>query len=108
MKKVIKEKQAFIRKEVTRAEAKAFFEEKKQSYKVGRLADIPETEAISFYSNGEFIDLCAGTHLKNTGRLRRLNYFDWLGLIIVGMKRIRCCRGFTGRLLGARRSWTGA
>ena len=66
MKKVVKEKQSFIRKEVSRAEAKAFCEEKKQSYKVGRLADIPETEAISFYSNGEFTDLCEGTHLKNT------------------------------------------
>ena len=54
MKKVVKENQPFTRKEVSRAEAKAFFEGKKQSYKIGRLGDIPEGEAISFYTNGEF------------------------------------------------------
>lgn len=70
MKKVVKENQPFTRKEVSRSEAKAFFEGKKQSYKVGRLADIPDGEAISFYTNGEFTDLCAGTHVKNTGEIQ--------------------------------------
>ena len=70
MKKVVKENQPFNRKEVSRSEAKAFFEGKKQSYKVGRLADIPAGEAISFYTNGEFTDLCAGTHIKSTGEIQ--------------------------------------
>ena len=70
MKKVVKENQPFTRKEVTRAEAKAFFEGKKQGYKIGRLGDIPEGEAISFYTNGEFTDLCAGTHVKSTGEIK--------------------------------------
>ena len=70
MKKVVKENQPFTRKEVSRAEAKAFFEGKKQSYKIGRLGDIPEGEAISFYTNGEFTDLCAGTHVKSTGEIK--------------------------------------
>ncbi|NBS13664.1 MAG: threonine--tRNA ligase [Verrucomicrobia bacterium] len=70
MKKVVKENQPFTRKEVSRSEAKAFFEGKKQSYKVGRLADIPDGEAISFYTNGEFTDLCAGTHVKSTGEIQ--------------------------------------
>ena len=52
MKKVVKENQPFTRKEVSRSEAKAFFEGKKQSYKIGRLGDIPEGEAVSFYTNG--------------------------------------------------------
>ena len=70
MRKVVKENQPFARKEVSRSEAKAFFEGKKQSYKVGRLADIPDGEAISFYTNGEFTDLCAGTHVKSTGEIK--------------------------------------
>ena len=70
MKKVVKENQPFTRKEVSRSEARAFFEGKKQSYKVGRLADIPDGEAISFYTNGEFTDLCAGTHVKSTGEIQ--------------------------------------
>ena len=70
MKKVVKENQPFTRKEVSRAEAKSFFEGKKQSYKIGRLGDIPEGEAISFYTNGEFTDLCAGTHVKSTGEIQ--------------------------------------
>ena len=70
MKKVAKENHLFTRKEVSRAEAKAFFESKKQTYKIGRLGDIPEGEAISFYTNGEFTDLCAGTHVKSTGEIK--------------------------------------
>ena len=70
MKKVVKENQPFTRKEVSRAEAKAFFEGKRQSYKIGRLGDIPEGEAISTYTNGEFTDLCAGTHVKSTGEIK--------------------------------------
>ena len=70
MKKVVKENQPFTRKEVSRAEAKSFFEGKKQFYKIGRLGDIPEGEAISFYTNGEFTDLCAGTHVKSTGEIK--------------------------------------
>lgn len=70
MKKVVKENQPFTRKEVSRAEAKSFFEGKNQSYKMGRLGDIPEGEAISFYTNGEFTDLCAGTHVKSTGEIQ--------------------------------------
>ena len=63
MKKVIKENQKFVRIECSREEAvekiKATGQER---YKIGRLDDIPEDETISFYQNGEFIDLCAGPH----------------------------------------------
>jgi threonyl-tRNA synthetase len=61
MRKITKENQRFERKEITRAEAEALIRERGQErYKLGRLADIPEGEAISFYHNGEFADLCAG------------------------------------------------
>jgi hypothetical protein len=67
MKKVIKENQKFERVEVSREEAVAMIKEMGQErYKTGRLADIPEGEAISFYRNGEFRDLCAGPHVRYT------------------------------------------
>ena len=70
MKKVVKENQKFERSTKTRDEARAFFEERGQTYKVERLADIPEGEEISFYQNGEFVDLCAGPHVMRTGNAK--------------------------------------
>ena len=70
MQKVVKENQVFEKSLKSRAEAKAFFEQKGQKYKVERLADIPEGEDISFYTNGDFIDLCAGPHVMRTGNVK--------------------------------------
>lgn len=79
MRKVVAEKQDFTRKEMSREEAKKFWEGKKQPYKLVRLADIPEGEAISFYQNGEFVDLCAGTHVKNTGEVKAFKLLSVAG-----------------------------
>src|SRR5713226_5417420 len=57
MQKVVKENQVFEKSLKPREQAKGFFEQRGQKYKVERLADIPEGEEISFYQNGEFIDL---------------------------------------------------
>jgi threonyl-tRNA synthetase len=70
MRKVMKENQVFEKSIKTRDEAKAFFEAKGQKFKVERLGDIPEGEAISFYTNGEFVDLCAGPHVMRTGNVK--------------------------------------
>src|ERR1044071_1449041 len=72
MQKVVKENQTFQKSIKTRDEALAFFQDKKQKFKVERLADIPEGEAISFYTNGEFVDLCAGPHVMRTGNVKAL------------------------------------
>jgi threonyl-tRNA synthetase len=70
MRKVAGERQSFTRQEVSREEAAKLIQGIGQErYKLGRLADIPEGEKISFYRNGEFLDLCAGTHVRNTGEL---------------------------------------
>src|ERR1051325_899222 len=69
MQRVVKENQVFQKALKSRDEAKAFFEERKQKFKIERLADIPEGEEISFYKNGEFIDLCAGPHVMRTGNV---------------------------------------
>ncbi|HTX65302.1 MAG TPA: threonine--tRNA ligase [Opitutaceae bacterium] len=71
MRKIAGERQAFTRQEVSRDEATKLIQGIGQErYKLGRLADIPADEKISFYRNGEFLDLCAGTHVKNTGELQ--------------------------------------
>src|SRR5437868_10285864 len=71
MKKVADENQPFLRKEVSRDEAVEIIKSRGQErYKLGRLADIPEGEKISFYHNGEFVDLCAGTHVRYSSKLK--------------------------------------
>jgi threonyl-tRNA synthetase len=70
MTKVVKENQTFEKSLKSREEARRFFEERGQKFKIERLADIPEGEEISFYKNGEFIDLCAGPHMMRTGNVK--------------------------------------
>ncbi len=80
MKKIAKENQSFRRKEVTREEAVQIITERGQErYKLGRLADIPEGEAISFYENGEFMDLCAGTHVRYSAKLKAFKLLSIAG-----------------------------
>ncbi len=80
MKKVIDENQAFKRTEVSRDEAVAIITKIGQErYKLGRLADIPENEKISFYQNGEFIDLCAGTHVRYTKQIKAFKLLSIAG-----------------------------
>lgn len=70
MRKVVKANQTFEKSIKTRAEASAYFADRGQRFKVERLADIPEGEAISFYTNGDFVDLCAGPHVMRTGNVK--------------------------------------
>ena len=67
MAEIAAKKLPFERFEVSRDEALKMLTEKKQNFKVERLADIPEGEAISFYRCGDFVDLCRGPHVDNTG-----------------------------------------
>jgi threonyl-tRNA synthetase len=80
MKKVIDENQPFRRSEVSRDEATAIIQRIGQErFKLGRLADIPEGEAISFYTNGEFTDLCAGTHVRYTKQVKAFKLLSIAG-----------------------------
>ena len=67
MAEIAARKLPFERFEVSREEALKMLSEKKQNFKVERLADIPEGETISFYRCGDFVDLCRGPHVDNTG-----------------------------------------
>ncbi|WP_163186782.1 threonine--tRNA ligase [Bacillus sp. 34-1] len=84
MKKIIKENLPFTRKEVSFAEAQQLFEEKEEIFKLELLETIPSNESISLYQQGEFIDLCRGTHLPSTGfikafKLMRVSGAYWRG-----------------------------
>lgn len=80
MKKVVDENQPFLRSEVSRDEAAEIVKSRGQErYKLGRLADIPEGEKISFYKNGEFMDLCAGTHVRYTSKVKAFKLLSIAG-----------------------------
>ena len=66
MKKIVKEALPIERFTKTREEAIAYFKENNEPYKVELVEDLPEGEEISFYKQGEFVDLCAGPHLMST------------------------------------------
>ena len=70
MKKIIKEGKKLERYTLPREEAIKFMEEKGEPYKVELIRDLPEDAEISFYSQGDFVDLCAGPHLMSTKNIK--------------------------------------
>ncbi len=70
MAKIVAENAPFVREEKTRAEVLELMTARGQKYKLERLADIPEGEAISLYHCGDFTDLCRGPHVAGTGDIR--------------------------------------
>ncbi len=87
MRKIVKENQRFERIETTREEARKFFEEHNQPYKIGRLEDIPPDEPVTFYRNGEFVDLCAGTHVRYTKQIKAFKLLNIAGAYHRGDER---------------------
>ena len=76
MKKIIKEDLTIERFSLPREEAIKFMEEKGESYKVELINDLPEGEEISFYKQGDFVDLCAGPHLMSTGKVKAIKILN--------------------------------
>ena len=70
MKDLAGAKQAVSRSLMSRDDAIAFFEEKGEHYKVEILQSIPDGEDLSFYQQGEFLDLCRGPHVPDTGKIK--------------------------------------
>ncbi len=70
MKKISKEKLKIERSELPRAEAIALMESQNQPYKVELIQDLPEDAVISFYNQGDFMDLCAGPHVGSTANIK--------------------------------------
>lgn len=70
MSKIAKENIPLVKKVLPRDEALQYFKDKGQGYKVMLIEDLPEEETISLYEQGDFTDLCAGPHLKSTGKVK--------------------------------------
>ncbi len=70
MKKIIKEGAKLEKFTLPREEAIKFMEERQEPYKVELINDLPEDAEISFYSQGDFVDLCAGPHLMSTKNIK--------------------------------------
>ncbi|HEX2924760.1 MAG TPA: threonine--tRNA ligase [Ruminiclostridium sp.] len=79
MEKIIKEDIPLERFTLPREEAIKFMEEKGEPYKVELIKDLPEGEEISFYKQGDFVDLCAGPHLLSTGKLKAVKLMSAAG-----------------------------
>ncbi len=70
MSKIAKENIPLVKKVLPRDESLQYFKDKGQDYKVMLIEDLPEEETISLYEQGDFTDLCAGPHLKSTGKVK--------------------------------------
>ena len=79
MKKIVKENLLITRSELPRAEAIALMQEKGEPYKVQLIEELPEDAVISFYTQGEFTDLCAGPHLFSTGAVKAIKLTQCTG-----------------------------
>ena len=79
MEKIIKEDLQLERFTLPRNEAIEFMEKKGEPYKVELIQDLPEDAEISFYKQGDFVDLCAGPHLASTGKIKAIKLMNATG-----------------------------
>lgn len=70
MSRIVKENLPITKSVMPRQEAIEFFKSKNEDYKVELIQDLPEDAVISCYSQGDFIDLCAGPHVASTGKVK--------------------------------------
>lgn len=79
MKKIISENYSLERFELPRDEAIKLMTEQAQPYKIQLINELPEDVALSFYKQGEFIDLCAGPHISSTGKVKAIKLLSCTG-----------------------------
>jgi threonyl-tRNA synthetase len=78
MKELARQKNTFIRKEVAKADAIAYFKEKGDEYKIELLEEL-EDGTITFYEQGGFVDLCRGPHIPDTGKIKAVKLMNVAG-----------------------------
>lgn len=84
MKRIVKEDEKLERFVLPRVEAIALMKEKEEPYKTELIEDLPEGETISFYRQGEYVDLCAGPHLMSTGAVKAFKLTSIAGRLLAG------------------------
>lgn len=79
MAKIVKENLAIQKTSMSREEALAYFRERNQDYKVELIEDLPEDAQITFYTQGDFTDLCRGPHVRSTGKVKAFKLMSVAG-----------------------------
>ena len=100
MKKIIKKGAKIERYTLPRAEAIKFMEEKGETYKVELIQDLPEDAEISFYSQGDFVDLCAGPHLMSTKNIKAFKLISSSGAYWRGNEKNKMLSRIYGTAFG--------
>ena len=100
MKKIVQANYPLERFELPREEAIQFMEEREEPYKVELIQDLPEDAVISFYKQGDFVDLCAGPHMESTGKIKAYIQFclamsGWAIETNDNRKFFKDCSGYT-------------
>ena len=96
MSKIIAENKPLERFELPREEAIRFMQEKEEPYKVELIQDLPQDAVISFYRQGEFVDLCAGAHLPSTGMVKSFKLTSTAGAYWRGNEKNKMLRRIYG------------
>ncbi len=84
MANIVKEKHVTSRKELRRDEAIALFQSKKEDFKIDIIKRVPESDAITTYTQGEFEDLCRGPHIPNLGMIKAFKIMSVAGAFYKG------------------------
>lgn len=102
MKKIIKKGAKIERYTKSRDEAIAFFKEKNELYKVELIEDLPEDSEISFYSQGDWVDLCAGPHLMSTKGVKAFKLLSSSGAYWRGSEKNQMLARIYGTAYGSK------
>lgn len=79
MKKIVKESLSLQVKEMSREDALSFMEKMQEPYKIEMIQGLPEGEKISFYSQGDYVEFCAGPHISNTCQVKAIKLLSVAG-----------------------------
>ena len=107
MKEIAKENSAFIREELSRADAVKLFQEKGESYKVELINDLPEdVKQVSIYRQGSYIDLCRGPHIPSTGMIKAFKLLSVAGAYWHGDEKNKMLQRIYGTGFGDEKALT--
>lgn len=107
MKRIILEELPFERREISREEALALFRQRGEPYKCELIAELPDDEPISIYEQGDFVDLCAGPHLLDTGKIGAFKLTGLAGAYWRGDERNPMLQRIYGTSFPLPSNWSG-
>ncbi|MGH4138266.1 threonine--tRNA ligase [Clostridium sp.] len=100
MRKIVKEELKLERSVVSREEALKFMKEKGETYKVELINDLPEDEELTFFKQGDFIDLCAGPHVLSTSKVKAFKLLSVAGAYWRGNEKNKMLQRIYGTAFG--------